>query len=194
MEEQRAQAMAAGDRRRRWRQDFPAACAAVAGGRHQLVGLEDQPARASSRATSNGEAEQGLRAWRAWRQAQRAASARHLTKRSARYTRRAPTFRAASRCAGSSRSISLMKQTIPHFYLTVTCTIDACCAREEINAAAPKDKDGKPAYKLSVNDFVIKALALALQRIPNANVSWTEAGMLKHKHSDIGVAVAMPAG
>ena len=67
-------------------------------------------------------------------------------------------------------------------------------AREEINAAAPKDKDGKPAYKLSVNDFVIKALALALQRVPDANVSWTEAGMLKHKHSDIGVAVALPNG
>jgi pyruvate dehydrogenase E2 component (dihydrolipoamide acetyltransferase) len=67
-------------------------------------------------------------------------------------------------------------------------------AREEINAAAPKNKDGKPAYKLSVNDFVIKALALALQRIPDANVSWTEAGLLKHKHSDIGVAVALPGG
>ena len=67
-------------------------------------------------------------------------------------------------------------------------------AREEINAAAPKDKDGKPAYKLSVNDFVIKALALALQRVPEANVSWTEGGMLKHKHSDVGVAVAMPGG
>ena len=60
--------------------------------------------------------------------------------------------------------------------------------------AAPKDKDGKPTYKLSVNDFVIKALALALQRIPNANVSWTEGGMLRHKHSDVGVAVAMPGG
>ena len=60
--------------------------------------------------------------------------------------------------------------------------------------AAPKDKDGKPAYKLSVNDFVIKALALALQRVPNANVTWTEGGMLKHKHSDVGVAVAMPGG
>jgi pyruvate dehydrogenase E2 component (dihydrolipoamide acetyltransferase) len=67
-------------------------------------------------------------------------------------------------------------------------------AREEINAAAPKDKDKKPAYKLSVNDFVIKAMAIALQRIPNANVSWTDSGMLKHKHSDIGVAVAMPGG
>jgi pyruvate dehydrogenase E2 component (dihydrolipoyllysine-residue acetyltransferase) len=86
-------------------------------------------------------------------------------------------------------------QTIPHFYLTVDCDIGKLLqAREEINTSAPKDKDGKPAYKLSVNDFVIKALALALQRIPDANVSWTEAGMLKHKHSDIGVAVAMPNG
>jgi len=86
-------------------------------------------------------------------------------------------------------------QTIPHFYLTVDCDIGKLLqAREEINGTAPKDKDGKPAYKLSVNDFVIKALALALQRIPDANVSWTEAGMLKHKHSDIGVAVAMPNG
>jgi len=86
-------------------------------------------------------------------------------------------------------------QTIPHFYLTVDCDIGKLLqAREEINATAPKDKDGKQAYKLSVNDFVIKALALALQRIPDANVSWTEAGMLKHKHSDIGVAVAMPNG
>jgi pyruvate dehydrogenase E2 component (dihydrolipoamide acetyltransferase) len=86
-------------------------------------------------------------------------------------------------------------QTIPHFYLTIDCDIGKLLeAREEINATAPKDKDGKPAYKLSVNDFVIKALALALQRIPDANVSWTEAGMLKHEHSDIGVAVAMPNG
>jgi len=86
-------------------------------------------------------------------------------------------------------------QTIPHFYLTMDCDIGKLlAAREEINAAAPKDKDGKPAYKLSVNDFVIKALALALQRIPDANVSWTEGGMLRHKHSDIGVAVALPGG
>lgn len=86
-------------------------------------------------------------------------------------------------------------QTVPHFYLTMDCDIGKLlAAREEINAAAPKDRDGKPAYKLSVNDFVIKALALALQRIPDANVSWTEGGMLKHKHSDIGVAVALPGG
>ena len=86
-------------------------------------------------------------------------------------------------------------QTIPHFYLTLDCAIGKLLtAREEINATAPKDKEGKPAYRLSVNDFVIKALALALQRVPEANVSWTEGGMLKHKHSDIGVAVALPAG
>jgi pyruvate dehydrogenase E2 component (dihydrolipoamide acetyltransferase) len=86
-------------------------------------------------------------------------------------------------------------QTVPHFYLTIDCDIGKLlAAREEINAAAPKDKEKKPLYKLSVNDFVIKALAVALQRIPNCNVSWTDGGMLKHKHSDVGVAVAMPGG
>jgi pyruvate dehydrogenase E2 component (dihydrolipoamide acetyltransferase) len=86
-------------------------------------------------------------------------------------------------------------QTIPHFYLTMDCDIGRLlAAREDINDAAPKDKEKKPLYKLSVNDFVIKAMAIALQRIPNCNVSWTESGMLKHKHSDIGVAVAMPGG
>jgi pyruvate dehydrogenase E2 component (dihydrolipoyllysine-residue acetyltransferase) len=94
-----------------------------------------------------------------------------------------------------ARRLTEAKLTIPHFYLTLDCTIDKLLtAREEINAAAPKDKDGKPAYKLSVNDFVIKALALALQRVPEANVSWTEGGMLKHKYSDVGVAVAIPGG
>lgn len=86
-------------------------------------------------------------------------------------------------------------QTIPHFYLTMDCDVGKLlAAREEINASAPKDKEKKPLYKLSVNDFVIKAMAIALQRIPDCNVSWTEGGMLKHKHSDIGVAVAMPGG
>ena len=86
-------------------------------------------------------------------------------------------------------------QTIPHFYLTMDCNLDKLLAlREQANAAAPKDKEGKPAYKLSVNDFVVKAMAVALQRVPEANVSWTDGGMLKHKHSDIGVAVAMPGG
>lgn len=86
-------------------------------------------------------------------------------------------------------------QTIPHFYLTMDCNLDKLLTlREQANAAAPKDKEGKPAYKLSVNDFVVKAMAVALQRVPEANVSWTDGGMLKHKHSDIGVAVAMPGG
>jgi pyruvate dehydrogenase E2 component (dihydrolipoamide acetyltransferase) len=86
-------------------------------------------------------------------------------------------------------------QTIPHFYLTMDCDIGRLlAAREDINASAPKDKEKKPLYKLSVNDFVIKAMAIALQRVPNANVSWTEGGMLRHKYSDIGVAVAMPGG
>jgi pyruvate dehydrogenase E2 component (dihydrolipoamide acetyltransferase) len=94
-----------------------------------------------------------------------------------------------------AQRLTASTQTIPHFYLTIDCDIGKLlAAREEINAAAGKDKDGKTAYKLSVNDFVIKALALALQRVPDANVSWTEAGLLKHKHSDIGVAVALPAG
>ena len=87
------------------------------------------------------------------------------------------------------------KQTIPHFYLTMDCNLDRLmAAREQINAQAPKDKDGKPAYKLSVNDFVIKALALALQRVPDANVTWTEGAMLKHRASDVGVAVSIPGG
>jgi pyruvate dehydrogenase E2 component (dihydrolipoamide acetyltransferase) len=87
------------------------------------------------------------------------------------------------------------KQTIPHFYLTVTCTIDKLlAAREDINATAPKGEDGKPAWRLSVNDFIIKAMALALMKVPEANVTWTEGGMLKHKHADIGVAVAIPGG
>ncbi len=87
------------------------------------------------------------------------------------------------------------KLTIPHFYLTVTCTIDKLlAAREDINSTAPKGEDGKPKWKLSVNDFVIKAMALALMRVPEANVTWTEGGMLKHKRADVGVAVAIPGG
>jgi len=86
-------------------------------------------------------------------------------------------------------------QNVPHFYLTIDCDIGKLLvAREEINASAPKDKEKKPLYKISVNDFVIKAMAVALQKIPNCNVSWTESGMVKHKHSDVGVAVAMPGG
>jgi len=94
-----------------------------------------------------------------------------------------------------AQRLVLAKQTIPHFYLTISCTIDKLLsAREDINVTAPKGPDGKPTWKLSVNDFVIKALALALIKVPEANVTWTETGMLKHKHADIGVAVAIPGG
>ncbi|SFI06915.1 pyruvate dehydrogenase E2 component (dihydrolipoamide acetyltransferase) [Bosea sp. OK403] len=93
-----------------------------------------------------------------------------------------------------ARRLLESKQTIPHFYLTIDCELDALLKlRAELNAAAP-EKDGKPAYKLSVNDMVIKALALALRAVPEANVSWTENTMLKHKHADVGVAVSIPGG
>jgi pyruvate dehydrogenase E2 component (dihydrolipoamide acetyltransferase) len=94
-----------------------------------------------------------------------------------------------------ARRLVEAKLTIPHFYLTLDCRIGRLlAAREEINAAAPEGKDGKPAYRISVNDLIIKALALALQRVPDANVTWTEAAMLRHRHSDVGVAVAIPGG
>ncbi len=94
-----------------------------------------------------------------------------------------------------AQRLTAATNSMPTFYLTVDCDLGKLnSAREEINVAAGKDKDGKPLYKLSVNDFVIKAMALALQKIPEANVSWTEAAMLRHKHSDIGVAVALPFG
>jgi pyruvate dehydrogenase E2 component (dihydrolipoamide acetyltransferase) len=94
-----------------------------------------------------------------------------------------------------AQRLVMAKQTVPHFYLTATCTIDKLLeAREEINITAPKDADGKPAWKLSVNDFIIKALALALMRVPDANVTWTESGMLRHRRADVGVAVAIPGG
>ena len=84
---------------------------------------------------------------------------------------------------------------IPQFYVTMDCEVDELMkAREEINAQAPKDADGKARYKLSVNDFVIKAFAMALIKIPAANVTWLESGMIRHKHADIGVAVALDGG
>ncbi|MEO5805622.1 pyruvate dehydrogenase complex dihydrolipoamide acetyltransferase [Devosia sp.] len=87
------------------------------------------------------------------------------------------------------------KQTVPHFYLTLDCKIDALlAAREQINTAAPKGKDGKPGYKLSVNDFVMKAWAVALQRVPLANATWAGDSILYHKRSDVAVAVSVPGG
>jgi pyruvate dehydrogenase E2 component (dihydrolipoyllysine-residue acetyltransferase) len=87
------------------------------------------------------------------------------------------------------------KQTIPHFYLTTDLDVGRLIAmREEANAAAPKSKDGQPAFKLSLNDFVIKAWAAALQRIPAANAVWAGDRILQFRNSDIGVAVALDGG
>jgi pyruvate dehydrogenase E2 component (dihydrolipoamide acetyltransferase) len=89
--------------------------------------------------------------------------------------------------------LTLAKQTIPHFYLSIDCKLDALLkARKRLNAMAP---EGTPrAFRLSVNDFIIKALAMALQQTPRANATWTEEGLLLHRSSDIAVAVALPGG
>jgi pyruvate dehydrogenase E2 component (dihydrolipoamide acetyltransferase) len=87
------------------------------------------------------------------------------------------------------------KQSIPHFYLTSDIAVGRLIAmREEANAAAPKGKDGEAAFKLSLNDFVIKTWAAALQRIPAANAVWAGDRILRFRNSDIGVAVALDGG
>jgi pyruvate dehydrogenase E2 component (dihydrolipoamide acetyltransferase) len=87
------------------------------------------------------------------------------------------------------------KQTIPHFYLTADVEIGRLLAlREEANASAPKDAGGDPAFKLSVNDLIIKAWAAALQRVGAANAVWAEDRILRFKHVDIGIAVAIEGG
>jgi pyruvate dehydrogenase E2 component (dihydrolipoamide acetyltransferase) len=92
-----------------------------------------------------------------------------------------------------AQRLTQSKQTIPHFRLSVDCRIDELLrARERMNAVAPKD--GPRAYKLSVNDFAIKALGMALAQVPAANVTWTDAGTLRHRYSDVGVAVAVEGG
>ncbi|MEM6761611.1 MAG: pyruvate dehydrogenase complex dihydrolipoamide acetyltransferase [Pseudomonadota bacterium] len=94
-----------------------------------------------------------------------------------------------------ARRLTESKQTVPHFYLTVDVELDALLAlRAELNGSAPTDGDGKPQYKLSVNDFVIKAMALALQAVPMANATFTSTARLLHKDVDVGVAVAIPDG
>jgi len=86
-------------------------------------------------------------------------------------------------------------QVAPHFYLTVDCELDALMKlRETLNGSAGKDKDGKPAFKLSVNDFVIKAMGLALTRVPAANAVWAEDRILRFKNAEVGVAVAIDGG
>ena len=97
-----------------------------------------------------------------------------------------------------ARRLVEAKTTVPHFYLTIDCELDALLKlRTELNAAAPMrkiDKGEAPTYKLSVNDMIIKAMALALKEVPDANVSWTDSAMVRHKHADVGVAVSIPGG
>ena len=89
--------------------------------------------------------------------------------------------------------LTMAKQTIPHFYLSIDCKLDALLkARKRLNAMTPQD--GPRAFRISVNDFIIKALAMALQQVPRANATWTEEGLLLHRSSDIAVAVALPGG
>jgi pyruvate dehydrogenase E2 component (dihydrolipoamide acetyltransferase) len=91
-----------------------------------------------------------------------------------------------------AKRLSSAKTLIPHFYLTIDCNIDRLIdARARLNERSPK---GEGAYKLSVNDFIVKACALALIRVPEVNASWTDTAILRHKHADIGVAVALDFG
>ena len=91
--------------------------------------------------------------------------------------------------------LTLSKQTVPHFYLTATCVMNRLMeARAALNASSPKSKDGEPLFRLSVNDFIIKALGMALQRVPAANVTWGDKEIFQHSASDVGVAVAVEGG
>jgi pyruvate dehydrogenase E2 component (dihydrolipoamide acetyltransferase) len=88
-----------------------------------------------------------------------------------------------------ARRLVESKQTVPHFYLTIECNIDRLMkTRAEMNEQA----DGK--YKLSVNDFVIKACAAALKAYPAANTAWTDEAILQFENADISVAVSTPNG
>ncbi len=94
-----------------------------------------------------------------------------------------------------AKRLTAAKALIPHYYLTIDCNLTALMAtREALNNAAPKGKDKAPAYKLSVNDFVLKAAAMALIKHPDVNASWTENSILRHKQADVGIAVAIPGG
>ncbi len=94
-----------------------------------------------------------------------------------------------------AQRLTLSKQTIPHFYVSSSCDLTQLLAiRERINAKAPKDADKNSQWKLSINDFIIKAMALALQHVPTANVTYSDAGILQHTCSDVGVAVSVEGG
>jgi pyruvate dehydrogenase E2 component (dihydrolipoamide acetyltransferase) len=91
-----------------------------------------------------------------------------------------------------AQRLSEAKRDIPHFYLSIDCEIDALLAmRQDLNARSP---EGEGAYKLSVNDFVVRAVALALRQVPTANATWTENAVLLYTAVDVAVAVATPGG
>jgi pyruvate dehydrogenase E2 component (dihydrolipoamide acetyltransferase) len=94
-----------------------------------------------------------------------------------------------------ARRLTAAKQTIPHFYLSADIALDRLLRlREEANAAARKDTEGKPLYRLSLTDFIVKALALALQEVPAANAVFAEDRVLRFKQSDVGIAIAVDGG
>jgi len=91
--------------------------------------------------------------------------------------------------------LALSKQTIPHFYLTVSCDLTRLSEiREILNAQAPRDAQNLPVWKLSINDFIIKAMASALKQVPDANVKWADEFIRRHHSCDVGVAVAVEGG
>ena len=92
-----------------------------------------------------------------------------------------------------ARRLTEAKQLVPHFYLSVDLELDALLKlRTELNARSPKEGSG--AFKLSVNDLIIKASAAAMRRVPKVNASWTEEGIAEYEDVDISVAVAIPDG
>ena len=94
-----------------------------------------------------------------------------------------------------ARRLTESKQTIPHFYVSVDVTLDHLLnMRERLNGPRRRTRKACRSLKISVNDFIIKAMAMALIKVPDANVSWTESAMVKHKHADIGIAVSIPGG
>lgn len=96
-----------------------------------------------------------------------------------------------------AKRLTESKQNVPHFYLSLDCELNGLLnARKQMNDAAEvvAGKDGKPAYKLSVNDMVIKAVAMALRDVPSANASWTDAAIQQYNNVDISVAVAIDGG
>ncbi|MBM3575800.1 MAG: 2-oxo acid dehydrogenase subunit E2 [Alphaproteobacteria bacterium] len=94
-----------------------------------------------------------------------------------------------------ARRLTDSARNIPQFSLDVDCEIDNLMRlREDFNGDAPETSDGQRLWKTSINDYLIKSLALALQRVPEANVTYTPEAMLKHRHSNIGVAVSVPGG